>query len=77
VRIVFAGTPQVALPSLEALLDSDHEVLAVITRPPARSGRGRQLVDSEVATAIVVIGIKQEGIRDVHPQFSQVVEGIL
>jgi len=48
-RIVFAGTPAPALPSLEALLNSDHEVLAVITRPPARAGRGRQLIDSEVS----------------------------
>ncbi|MGZ4502207.1 MAG: methionyl-tRNA formyltransferase, partial [Nocardioidaceae bacterium] len=40
-RLVFAGTPEVAVPSLEALLDSDHEVAAVITRPDAPVGRGR------------------------------------
>ena len=44
VRLVFAGTPQVALPALEALLASRHEVVAVITRPDAPSGRGRQIM---------------------------------
>ena len=32
-RLVFAGTPDVAVPSLEALVASSHEVVAVITRP--------------------------------------------
>ena len=40
-RLVFAGTPEVALPSLEALTASRHEVVGVITRPPAPAGRGR------------------------------------
>jgi methionyl-tRNA formyltransferase len=48
VRLIFAGTPQVAVPSLLALLDSDHEVVAVVTRPDARVGRGRRLEPSPV-----------------------------
>src|SRR6218665_2644743 len=40
-RLLFAGTPAAAVPSLEALLRSRHEVVAVLTRPDARSGRGR------------------------------------
>lgn len=49
-RLLFAGTPEVALPSLRALLDSpDHEVVAVLTRPDAPSGRGRRLRPSPVA----------------------------
>jgi methionyl-tRNA formyltransferase len=48
VRVVFAGTPQAAVPSLEALLGSAHEVAAVLTRPDARAGRGRTLVPSPV-----------------------------
>lgn len=48
-RLVFAGTPDVAVPSLEALLDSDHELLAVVTRPDAPSGRGRKVHPSPVA----------------------------
>ncbi len=47
-RLVFAGTPEVALPSLRALLGSRHEVVAVVTRPDARSGRGRELHASPV-----------------------------
>jgi methionyl-tRNA formyltransferase len=48
-RIVFAGTPEVALPTLEALHDSGHEVVAVLTRPDARTGRGRTVSRSPVA----------------------------
>ena len=48
-RIVFAGTPEVAVPSLKALLNNPrHELIAVITRPDARKGRGRTLRRSPV-----------------------------
>ena len=48
-RLVFAGTPEVALPALGALLDSPrHDVIAVVTRPDAPAGRGRKLVRSPV-----------------------------
>lgn len=50
-RIVFAGTPDTAVPTLNALLESRHEVIAVVTRPPARVGRGRKLRASAVAQA--------------------------
>ncbi|GAA1753203.1 methionyl-tRNA formyltransferase [Luedemannella helvata] len=45
-RLVFAGTPEVALPSLDAIAASDHEIVAVVTRPDAPAGRGRRLVRS-------------------------------
>lgn len=48
-RLLFAGSPAAAVPSLEALLDSHHEVAAVLTRPDARVGRGRTLQPSPVA----------------------------
>ena len=48
-KLVFAGTPEVAVPSLRALIDSEHEVAAVVTRPDARSGRGRKVSASPVA----------------------------
>lgn len=57
VRIVFAGTPTPALPVLDALIDSPHEIAAVITRPPARSGRGRALVSSPVALRAKDVGL--------------------
>jgi methionyl-tRNA formyltransferase len=45
-RLVFAGTPAVALPSLDAIAASNHDLLAVVTRPDAPAGRGRRLVRS-------------------------------
>ena len=57
-RLVFAGTPEVALPSLEALLASDHEVVAVVTRPDARAGRGRSLVPSPVRQRAEAAGLE-------------------
>ncbi len=48
-RIAFAGTPAVAIPTLNALLDSEHEIVVVITQPPAPQGRSKSLVLSEVA----------------------------
>ena len=57
-RLVFAGTPEVAVPSLEALVASHHEVLAVLTRPDARSGRGRALVPSPVRVRAQELGLE-------------------
>ena len=48
-RLVFAGTPEVAAISLRALMDSRHDVVGVITRPDAERGRGRDLARSAVA----------------------------
>ncbi len=49
VRIVFAGSPAAAVPSLRRLLDGPHEVVAVLTRPDAPAGRGRAPRASAVA----------------------------
>ncbi|MFI9329019.1 methionyl-tRNA formyltransferase [Kitasatospora sp. NPDC052868] len=58
-RLVFAGTPEVAVPALDALLASDrHEVVAVVTRPDAPAGRGRKLVASPVAQRAEEAGIE-------------------
>ncbi|WP_017612914.1 methionyl-tRNA formyltransferase [Nocardiopsis salina] len=57
-KLVFAGTPEVAVPSLRALLDSGHEVAAVVTRPDARSGRGRKFSPSPVAEVAEAEGIE-------------------
>ncbi|MCB0918752.1 MAG: methionyl-tRNA formyltransferase [Actinobacteria bacterium] len=56
-RVVFAGTPEPAVPSLAAIMESHHEVVAVISRPDARSGRGRQLTRSPVAALAADHGI--------------------
>jgi len=49
VRILFAGTPNVALPTLEWILSSEHELVGVLTRPAAAQGRSSELIDSPVA----------------------------
>lgn len=57
-RVVFAGTPQVAVPSLDALLASSHQVAAVVTRPDAPSGRGRSLHPSPIKERALAAGIE-------------------
>ena len=57
-RIVFGGTPDVAIPSLDALVKSRHEILAVVTRPDAPSGRGKKLAASPVALRAGELGIE-------------------
>lgn len=56
-RVVFAGTPEVALPSLEAVAASRHELVGVVTRPDAPAGRGRKLVASPVAQRADELGL--------------------
>jgi len=57
-RLVFAGTPAAAVPSLDALLKSRHEVAAVITRPDAPAGRGRRVGPSPVAERAAETGLE-------------------
>ena len=47
-RIAFAGTPQFALPALQALLKSRHQVVGVLTQPDRPAGRGQQMRSSPV-----------------------------
>jgi methionyl-tRNA formyltransferase len=84
-RLVFAGTPPVALPSLEALRASGHELVAVLTRPDAPAGRGRVLLRSPVAAWADDHGLEvlaprrpsepefQQRLRDIAPQCVPVV----
>ena len=84
-RIVFAGTPETALPSLRAFVDSRHDVAAVLTRPDAAAGRGRHLRPSPVATFAREQGIEVltpptpsdpeflERLRDIGPECCPIV----
>ena len=56
-RVVFAGTPEVALPALAAVAESAHELVGVVTRPDAPTGRGRRLTPSPVAEAADALGV--------------------
>jgi methionyl-tRNA formyltransferase len=64
-RLVFAGTPAAAVPTLEALLKSRHEIAAVVTRPDARAGRGQKVGRSPVAERAAEAGI--EVLKPVKP----------
>ena len=84
-RVVFAGTPEAALPSLAAIAASPHELVGVVTRPDARSGRGRTLAPSPVADAAAALGVPvlkpghprepdfQDALRELAPEACPVV----
>ncbi|MGI8899878.1 MAG: methionyl-tRNA formyltransferase [Nocardioides sp.] len=65
-RVVFAGTPEVAIPSLEAVAASAHELAGVVTRPDAPSGRGRELAASPVALRAEQLGVPV--LKPAHPR---------
>jgi methionyl-tRNA formyltransferase len=65
-RVAFAGTPEVALPSLDAIAGSQHELVAVVTRPDAPAGRGRKLVASPVAQRAEELGVPV--LKPAHPR---------
>jgi methionyl-tRNA formyltransferase len=85
VRLVFAGTPEVALPSLRAVADSGHELVGVVTRPDAPAGRGRRLTPSPVAALAEELGVPvlqpghprdpgfQDALRELRPDCCPVV----
>ena len=71
-RVVFAGTPTVAVPSFHALVASSHEVVAAITRPDAAAGRGRRETASPIARAAAEAGIEVlKPRRPSEPEFQQ------
>ncbi|HET7349806.1 MAG TPA: methionyl-tRNA formyltransferase [Marmoricola sp.] len=84
-RVVFAGTPEVAVPSLDAVAAGRHDLLAVVTRPDAPAGRGRKLVASPVAQRAEELGLPvlkpkhprdpdfQERLRELRPDCCAVV----
>lgn len=74
-RLVFAGTPEVAVPSLDAIANSGHELVAVVTRPDARSGRGRKVHRSPVAEWADARGIEvRTPARPREPEFLEWLE---
>ena len=84
-RLVFAGTPAVAVPALEAIAASRHELVTVVTRPDAPAGRGRRLVRSPAGAWADERGIEvltperprdpdfQERLREIAPDCVPVV----
>jgi methionyl-tRNA formyltransferase len=84
-RIVFMGTPDFAVPSLRAILDAGHAVVAVYSQPPRAAGRGMALRKSPVHQAAERAGLEvraperlksaaeQEGFRALHADAAVVV----
>ncbi len=56
-QVVFFGTPQFAVPTLQKLLDSHHTVCGVVTQPDRPRGRGQQVSDSPVKALAVERGL--------------------
>ena len=59
-RIVYAGTPEFAVPALEAIASSRHQLIAVYTQPDRSAGRGRELRASPVKERALALGLPVE-----------------
>lgn len=73
-RLVLAGTPEVAVPSLQALLASHHDVVGVVTRPDAAAGRGRRSRPSPVRLVAEEHGLPV--LAPQHPREPEFVEAL-
>lgn len=62
-RIIYAGTPEFAVPALQGLLDAGHEIVMVLTQPDRPAGRGMQLKASPVKQLAL-----QHGLRVFQPE---------
>lgn len=58
IRIVFMGTPEFAVPSLEVLVGGGYDIAGVVTAPDKPSGRGLQMTPSDVKVAALKHGLK-------------------
>lgn len=56
-RVAFFGTPAFAVPTLDALLASSHEVVGVVTQPDRPRGRGQQITDAPVKARAIAAGV--------------------
>jgi len=84
-RIIFAGSPEFAVPSLQALLRSRHDVVAVLTQPDRPAGRGRQIHTGPVKQVALAAGVRvlqpltlrdplvQQSLRELRPDLLVVV----
>ena len=73
-RVVFFGTPQFAVPSLEHLIRSSHQVVGVVSQPDRPRGRGQKVTDAPVKTTAIKHGLpvfQPERLRD--PEVTQTI----
>ena len=75
-KIIFMGTPDFAAASLEALIASKHEIMAVVTQPDKPKGRKGELTPSPVKTIAVEKGIKvYQPVRVREQEFVEILRG--
>jgi len=70
-KIIFAGTPDFAVPSLQSLLDSPHQIVAVYTQPDRPAGRGRKLTASPVKQCAEQAGLVVEQPESLKDEVAQ------
>ncbi|NMM93670.1 methionyl-tRNA formyltransferase [Bifidobacterium oedipodis] len=76
-KLVFAGTPDVAVPSLKAFAaDPRFDVVGVITRPDAPTGRGRKLAPSPVKAAAIDLGLPVIDSKPRTPEFMDALKAL-
>lgn len=67
-RIVFMGSPDFAVPSLEMLSDSEHEIVAVVSNPDKRRGRGGKPIPTDVKKRSLELGLPVMDVEDLHSE---------
>ena len=73
-KILFMGTPEFAVPSLKALIENSHKVVAVITQPDRPKGRGKNIVPSPVKRVAMAYGLEVlQPEKASAPQFCEII----
>ena len=75
-RVVFMGTPDFAVPSLEKLVEAGHEIPLVVTRPDAVRGRGKKLVPSPVKAKALELGLRVIEADRMEPDVASELESV-
>ena len=70
-RVIFMGTPDFAVPTLQALADAGHDILAAYSQPPSRSGRGKKERPSPVQQRAGALGIEVRHPRSLRGEAEQ------
>src|SRR5258707_13082022 len=73
-KLVFMGTPEFAVPSLEALAAGGHEIAAVFTQPDRPSGRGQKLTQPPVKRAAVALNLPVHQPEKIKPSLEMLRE---
>ena len=75
-RIIFMGSPDFAVPTLDALVDAGHEVVAAYTQPPRPAGRGKAERPTAVELRARALGIEVRSPRTLRDEAEQARDGI-